>query len=150
MVKDQLESDLKQAMLSRDTFRVTVLRGLKTVIQYAEVAEGKREEGLSDEVVIGLFQKESKKRQDAINLYAEAGEAARADAESREKIIIDGYLPAQLSEAEVTLIVDRVIATLGAVDTKALGQVIGRVKAEAGVSADGALIARIAREKLTS
>ncbi len=150
MVKDQITADLKQAMLAGDTQRVTVLRGLKTVIQYAEVAAGKREEGLPDQEVITLLQKESKKRQDSADLYANAGEQARSEAELSEKVIIDGYLPKQLSEAEVALVVDEVIAELGAADVKQLGQVIAGVRAKTAGSADGAIIARLVKAALTN
>ncbi len=148
MIKDQITTDLKQAMLSGDTLRVTVLRGLKTVVQYAEVAAGKQQEGLSDAEIITLFQKESKKRQDSADLYKSVNEHDRAAAELSEKAIIDAYLPEQLSEAEVQALVDEVIAERGGADSSALGAIIGAVRTKAGPSADGALIARLVKEAI--
>jgi uncharacterized protein YqeY len=136
-------------LLARDSFRTTVLRGLKSAVLYAEVAAGSKDSGgLNDEEIIALFQKEAKKRQDAIDLYDQAGEAARSKAEQDEKKIIEEYLPAQLSEAEVAAIVDKVILELGANDIKAMGQVIGKVRAETKAAADGSLIARLVKERL--
>lgn len=149
MIKQRLEQDLKQALLARDSFRATVLRGLKSVILYAEVADGSRDTGgLADEAIIVLFQKEAKKRQDAIDLYQKAGDEQRAQAELDEKKVIEEYLPAQLSESEVADIVDKVIAELGATDIKAMGQVMAKVREETKASADGSVIARLVKERL--
>lgn len=148
MIKDQLTQDLKQALLEGEKVKTTVLRGLKSAIGYAEVAAGKRDEGLENKEVISLLQKEAKKRQESADLYAKAGDQARADQELAEKRIIEVYLPAQLSEAEIATYVDTAISELGATDSKTLGQVIGAVKARTNGAADGAIIARIAKERL--
>ena len=67
-IKEQLEIDIKTAMLAGEKTLVTTLRGLKSAILYAEVAAGSRDEGLSDDVVVGLLQKESKKRRHLMNI----------------------------------------------------------------------------------
>lgn len=148
MIKDQLTQDLKQALLEGDKVKATVLRGLKSAIGYAEVAAGKRDEGLADKEVTSILQKEAKKRQESADLYAKAGDQTRTDQELAEKRIIEVYLPAQLSEAEIAAHVDAVITELGVTDNKALGQVIGAVKARTHGAADGAIIARITKERL--
>ncbi len=148
MIKDQITQDLKQALLKGDKFKTTVLRGLKSAIGYAEVAEGKRDTGLEDGQIIALLQKEAKKRQESAELYQKASDTERADKELAEKVIIEVYLPAQLSESEVVAHVDAVISELGAQDSKAMGQVIGAVKAKTNGAADGALIARLVKERL--
>jgi uncharacterized protein YqeY len=148
MIKDQLDKDLKQALLSGDSGRATVLRGLKSAILYAELATSKRSEGLDDESVIALLQKEAKKRQESADLYTQGGDETRAATELAEKKLIETYLPAQLSEAEVTDLVKSAIAETGAQDVKQLGQVIALVKTKAKGAADGALIARIAKNNL--
>lgn len=131
-----------------DKATATVLRGLKSAIGYAEVEQGSREQGLSDDEVIRVLQKEAKKRQDSADLYKKAGDEDRAAAELKEKEVIEKYLPEQLSEEEVVQQVDAVIAELGVTDQKAMGQVIGDVKARVGARADGAVIARIVKERL--
>lgn len=150
MIKDKLTQDLKEALLARDAERATVLRGLKSVILDAEIAAGARDRGLSDEAIIGLFQKEAKKRQESADLYLQAGDQARTDKELAEKTIIETYLPAQLTEEEIATAVDEVIAETGASGMQAMGQVIGAVKAKTKGAADGAITARIVKEKLNS
>ncbi len=148
MIKQQLQDDVKAAMLSGDSARVEALRGLKSVILYAEVAAGKREEGLSDEAIQALFAKEAKKRQESADLYIQGGATDRAQKELSEKAIIETYLPVQLGEAEILAIVEDVIATQGATNLQALGSVIGAVKQRTGSTADGSVIARLVKEKL--
>lgn len=150
MLEQQIEKDLKTALLAGDSQRVSTLRGLKSVLHNVKVATGKRESGLSDEEILPLFSKEAKKRQESADLYVQGGDQGRADAELAEKAIIEAYLPEQLSEAEIAKLVDDVIAKTGAQGPSAMGQVIGQVKQKAGASADGSTIARIAKEKLSS
>jgi uncharacterized protein len=148
MLEQQLEADIKTALLSGDSFKATTLRGLKATLLNVKVANGTRETGLTDDDVLAIFAKESKKRQESADLYKQGGNAERHDAELREKAIIDAYLPAQLDEAAIVALIDEAITTTGASGPQAMGQVIGYVKGRAGAAADGALIARLTKEKL--
>jgi len=149
-LRQQLNDDIKTAMLSGDTLKVETLRGLKTVILYADVAAKKREiGGIDDDEILTLFAKETKKRQESADLYVQGGSQERADKELAEKAIIEMYLPAQLSEAELTKIIDTVISEQGAEDMQAMGKVIGAVKAKTGTSADGGLVAKLVKERLS-
>ena len=150
MLKQQLEQDLKKALLGGDRERATIIRGLKSVILYAEVEKGARENGLDDEAIVALFAKEAKKRQESADLYEKAGEGDRAAQELREKAVIEEYLPKQLSDDELTGFVDQLIADLGVSGPQAMGQVIGQVKQKVGSQADGARIAQLVKEKLNS
>lgn len=148
MIKQQLEDDVKSAMLAGESLRVETLRGLKSAILYAEVAAKKREEGLNDDEILTLFAKEAKKRQESADLYVQGGSQERADKELAEKAMIEAYLPAQLSEADVQQIVDEVIAEQQATGMQAMGKVIGAVKAKVGNTADGSVVARLVKERL--
>jgi uncharacterized protein YqeY len=148
MLEDKIEQDLKTALLAGDGQRVTTLRGLKAVLLNVKVATGKRDSGLSDEEVLPQLAKQAKQRQESADMYIQGGDQARADAELAEKAIIEAYLPAQLSEAEITKLIDEVIEQTGAAGQSAMGQVIGQVKGRTGATADGALIARLVKEKL--
>lgn len=149
MIKDKVATDLKAAMLSGDKRLVEVLRGIKSSILNAEIAGGSRDAGLSEDEVIKVLQKESKRRTDAIELYTKAGETERADNESYEKQVIDGYLPEQMSEADLNELIESAIAELGVEpNMQAMGKVIGSVKAKAGGAADGVLIAKLVQQKL--
>ncbi len=152
-LKEQLQSDLKAALLSRDSgnrFVSDTLRDLKAAILNEEVAKGKREEGLSDTEIEQVIAREVKKRRESIVLYEQNGRGELADAEKKELEVLEKYLPAQLSEAEVTAAVQDAIAQLGASGPQMMGQVIGAVKAKVGNTADGAVIARIVKEQLTT
>lgn len=148
-IRQQLNDDVKAAMLSGDALRVETLRGLKTVITYADVAAGNRDSGgIADDEIVGLFAREAKKRQESADLYVRGGSQERADKELAEKAIIEEYLPQQLSEAELTQVINEVVAEQGAEGMQAMGKVIGAVKSKVGNSADGAMIAKIVKEQL--
>lgn len=149
MIKQKLQDDVKAAMLAGDSLRLETLRGLKSVILYAEVAAGKREEGLSDDEILALFSKEAKKRQESAELYVQGGAQEKADKELAEKAIIEAYLPAQLSEAELAAIIDEVLNEVKPAGLQQMGQVIGQVKSKVGNTADGSLIAKLVKEKLS-
>lgn len=147
-IKQQLEADIKQAMLAGDKNLVTVLRGLKSAILYAEVASGKREVGIDDQEVLGLLQKEAKKRQESADLYDQGGSVDKQNAELAEKKIIEQYLPKQLSEEEISHLVEKAITDTGASTMQQMGQVIGHVKQASNGAADGATVARLVKERL--
>ena len=151
MLKDSLNADVKAAMLARDSEKVEILNGLKSAILYAEVAAGKREEGLNDQEVIAVLQKESKKRQDSIDLYEKAGDTERAAKERSEKALIDAYLPEQLSEEEVENLIDDTMQELQITDItpKDMGRIIGAVKAKAGPEVDGASLAKLVKGRIS-
>lgn len=148
MLKQQLEQDLKTALLAGDKDRVTILRGLKSVILYAEVAKGSREQGLSDEDILTLFAKEAKKRQESADLYTKGNRPEKADAELAEKAVIESYLPEQLSEEELIQIVNDIVSTFDSPTPQVMGQIIGKVKQATEGRADGARIAQLVKERL--
>ena len=144
---DQVTAELKRAMLARDSFETEVLRGLKSAVQYEEVAQGKREAGLSDVAVEQVVAREVKKRGDAIELYRAAGDQDRAGKEEAEMKGLRRFLPEQLGQDELRAIAERVIAA-GGYDIKMMGRAIGEGKAEVGTRADGASVAKIVKEML--
>ncbi len=148
MLKQQIEQDLKTALLAGDKARVTTLRGLKSVILYAEVAKGIRDTGLPDDEILTLFAKEAKKRQESADLYEKGGSPEKQAAELEEKALIEAYLPTQMSEEELKALIETAVSALPTVSPQAMGQVIGAVKQKAGPTANGALIARLVKERL--
>jgi len=150
MIKQSIDKEIKSAMLSGDKETVSVLRTIKSVILDAEVKTGKRQEGLADEDVIGLLQKEVKKRFEAAELYKNAGDQQRADKELHETEIINKYLPEMMSEEEIAKVVREIISTTEDVSMQKMGKIIGAVKAKTGSSADGAVIARLVKEQINS
>jgi uncharacterized protein YqeY len=148
MLEQRIEQDIKAALLAGDKVKSGTLKGLKSNLLNLKVASGKRDSGLSDDEVLPVIAKESKQRTESAELYVQGGDQARAADELAEKAILDAYLPAQLSEDELIKLIDEAIATSGAAGPQAMGQVIGRVRQQAGPAADGALIARLVKEKL--
>ncbi|HSX31330.1 MAG TPA: GatB/YqeY domain-containing protein [Candidatus Saccharimonadales bacterium] len=150
-LRQQIDDDLKAALLARDSIKVDTLRGLKSTILYADVAAKARDSGgIPDADVLGLLAKEAKKRQESADLYVQGGSQERADKELAEKAIIEGYLPAQLSDDELKAVVGEVVETQGASGMQAMGAVIGAVKAKVGNTADGAKIAQLVKERLSA
>lgn len=147
-IKERINSDLKTALLANDKPTTTTLRGLKSVILDAEIAAGKRDSGLTDDEVMQLLAKEVKKRRESIELYEQAGAEDKAAVEQAEITCIEHYLPAQMSEADLSKLIDDVVSDMGDVSMQQMGQVIGQVKAKAGPTADGALVARLVKERL--
>jgi uncharacterized protein YqeY len=144
---EDITAKLKVAMLARDQFLTGVLRDLKSAILYEEVAQNKRDTGISDDEIEKVIAREVKKRDDAIELYTAAGDKARAEKELAEREILSGFLPEQLSDDELRGIVERVV-TSGGFTIKDMGRVIGDVKKEVGVRGNGAKIASITKEVL--
>lgn len=135
-------------MLGGEKDKATTLRGLKSAILNAEIAKGVRDRGLTDDEIIAVLSKESKKRQESADLYKQGGDSTRQHAELAEKDLIDAYLPAQMSEADIAGVIDTVIQEMGEVTPQHIGAVIGKVKQHTGASADGATIARLVKERL--
>jgi len=148
-LKGRIAADLKAAMLSRNELTTTTLRGIKAAILNEEVAKGLRETGLEDAAIEQIIAKESKKRDEAAEMFERGGNQASADKERAEKEIISVYLPTQLSEDELSKLIDTVIETMQPDGMKDIGKVIGTVKVQVGNSADGAMIARLVKQSLT-
>lgn len=149
----QIQDDLKAALLNRDSgnrFVADTLRNLKAAILNEEVAQGKRDTGLSDSEIEKIIAREVKKRQESIRLYEENGRPELAEDEKKELEVLNTYLPQQLTEDEIREMTKTVIAETGASSAQQMGQVIGGVKAKAGTAADGATVARVVKELLNS
>lgn len=146
---DRINADLKSAMLAGDKDRVTILRSLKSAVLYVEVAKGARDSGLPESEILTILSKESKKRQESADLYRQGGDDKRAASEIAEKAVIDEYLPKQLSDAEISVLIDKLVATKGAITKENMGATIAAVKAASEGAADGSVIARLVRERIT-
>lgn len=149
VIKDKINVDLKEALLSGNHFKAQTLRGIKAVILNEEVAQGKREDGIDDSVIEQLIAREVKKRNESAVIYDGAQRSELAENERAEAKILRDYLPEQLSEDDIKTTVVRVIKELGVSGLSAMGQVIGAVKKELGNSADGATVAKIVKNELT-
>lgn len=142
---EKIEADLKTAMLAREQDTVTTLRGLKSAIRNVEIDTRTT---LTDEQSVAVLQKEAKRRREAQAMYEQAGETDRAANEARELAIIEGYLPAMADEATIATAIDEAITQTGAASVQDMGKVMGVVTQKLAGTADGAVIAKLVREKL--
>ena len=149
-LKTQFDNDIKAALLSGDRFTASVLRDFKAAVLNEEVAQKKREEGLSDEDIEKVLAREVKKRAESAAIYDGADRAELAQQERAESKVLEAYLPEQVSEEDIKAAVDEAIVATGATNPVMMGQVIGAVKSQLGNSADGATIARLVKEALAS
>lgn len=147
-LREQLNNDLKAALLGGDRFVVEVLRNLKAAILNEEVAQGRRDEGLPDAEVEGVIAREVKKRHESRIIYEENDRVDLAENEQKEIDVLQAYLPEPLDEVEIQKVIDEVITTIDNADMKAVGQVISTVKARCGTAADGATVARLVKSSL--
>lgn len=141
----QLEADLKAAAVERDNIRLNVVRLLKSALKNFQIEVGHE---LSPQEMLSVIQKEAKKRQDSISAYTKAGRDDLATEEQNELKVIEAYLPEQLSDEELSKIVDQVIRETGATGMADMGKVIGVVVAKADGRADGGRISGIVKSKL--
>jgi uncharacterized protein YqeY len=147
-LEEQIMNDMKAALLGGNRFEGDTLRNLKAAILNEKVAAGTRDEPMSDEAVEKIVAREVKKRRESIKLYEENGRPELAESEKNEVAVLEKYLPQMMSEDEVIAVIDKVIAGMGDMTMQQMGQVIGAVKAKVGNTADGALVAKLVKEKL--
>jgi uncharacterized protein YqeY len=124
-LKAQISEDMKTAMRAKDSARLGTIRLLLSAIKQREVDE--RIE-LSDADVIAVIEKMLKQRRDSIAAYDSADRADLADIEKAEVVVLQAYMPAQLSDEAINQIINQVIADTGAVGAKDMGKVVGLVK----------------------
>jgi uncharacterized protein YqeY len=147
-LKETLQSDLTEAIRSRDEIKSGTIRMVLTAITNEEVS-GKEARTLSDAEIITVLSREGKKRREAAEAFADAGRADRAEQEKKEGEIIATYLPTQLSEDEVKKIIADAIAQTGASGPKGMGQVMKVVTLQTAGKADGGLVSGLVKAALT-
>jgi uncharacterized protein len=147
-LKDRLRGDLTEAMKARDEVRTRTLRMALTSITREEVA-GQSARELTDDEVISVLTREAKRRREAAEAFAAAGRDEQAAAERAEGVVLDGYLPAQLSDEELAAMVATVIDETGTSGMAAMGQVMRALTPRVAGRADGARVAAEVRRRLS-
>ncbi|MEU9867413.1 GatB/YqeY domain-containing protein [Actinomadura sp. NPDC048021] len=146
-LKEKLETDLSSAMKARDELRTRTLRMALTAVKNEEVA-GKQSRTLSDDDVVKVLTREAKKRREAATAFGDAGREAQAQAERDEGGVLEEYLPAQLSDEELTALVADAIAETGASGPRAMGQVMKSVNPKVAGRAEGGRVAAEVKRQL--
>lgn len=149
-LKQQLKDDLTASMKARNEVETSTLRMTLAAIMNAEVA-GDQAVELSNDQVQSVVRAEAKKRAESADIYKDAGRSEAEVAERAELAILERYLPAAMSDADLEKIVDSQIAIAaaqGLSGPKAMGAVVKAVRNKAGAGADGAKIADLVKSKL--
>jgi uncharacterized protein len=142
-----LREDLQGAIRARDEVRVATLRMVLAAVQKEQVS-GDVARTLTDDELQGVLRREAKKRREAATAYDDVGRPDRADRERAELAVLDGYLPAQLSDEELTTMVATAITETGAQGPRAMGQVMKAVQGSVAGRADGARVSSEVRRQL--
>lgn len=144
---DQISEDIKSAMKARDKVRLETLRNIKKVFLEAKTAPGANDT-LEDDAALKIIAKLAKQGKETAVTYTQAGRQDLADAELAQVAVIEGYLPKQLSEEEITTIVKTIIAEIGATSMKEMGKVMGIANKQMAGKADGRVISGIVKALL--
>jgi uncharacterized protein YqeY len=144
-VIDRIDKDVKTAMKSGDAVRRDALR---LVLSSLRDAEKDARRALTDDEVQGVLRRELKRRREAAKAFHDAGHADRAAAEESEAALIEGYLPAQLPDEDLDVIVESAIAKVGATSQREMGQVMREAMALAAGRADGKRLQERVRSRL--
>ena len=144
-LKERLDGDLKDAMRNKDSVRRTVLRTIISEIRNAEIA---KQEALDDEGVLVVMTKQAQQRRDSIEAFKSAGRSDLVESESAELKIISGYLPEQLSEDEIEVVITEVISQVEAKGFSDMGKVMKEIMQRIRGRADGKMVSSIVTSRL--
>jgi uncharacterized protein YqeY len=146
-LKERIEADLRIAMKNKEGIRLSALRMLKSDLQYEMTKTGVKT--LSDEDVLAAIKKAVKKRKDSIEQYTSAGRPELAAPEAEELAILEQYLPAEATEAEIQEVIEIVVSQMKPEGPSAMGKVMGAVMAKLKEkNADGALVKQLVQKRL--
>ena len=141
-ILERVQADTKDALKAGERDRVAALRLV------ADALQKDLKEGGDDEVAV--LRRERKRRLEAAEAYRDGGSDERADAEQREASLIEGYLPAELSDDELGALVDEAIGDAGAEGPQDMGKVMGAVMPKVGGRADGGRVSAMVKDRLAA
>lgn len=146
MLKEKLLNDLKEAMKEKDIIRKNTVQAIRTAVLQVEKDKGIE---VTDEQIIDIIAKESKKRKDAAVEFEKSGREDLIEQNNKELEILAQYLPKQLSVEEIENIVKEVIQAVGATSMKDMGIVMKTSKEKIGAAGDGKVISDIVKKMLS-
>jgi len=148
MLKEKIQSDLIEAQKAKDELRVSTLRLLLSAIKNFAIAKESTSYNPTDEEVAGIIQKEIKQRKESIEQFRAGSRDDLVEKETKELKILQNYLPEQLSEDEVRVIVNESIKEVGASSSADLGKVMSVVMPKVKGKADGSLVSHLVNQIL--
>lgn len=135
---EQLQQEIKSAMLAKDAGRLNALRMLKSAVGYVQIE--KKTDALSDADFLAVVQREVKKRRDSAEQFTKGGRPELAATENAEIVVLESFLPKQLSAEELEVLVRATIQEVGATDKKQMGAVMKAMQIKVAGRADGKTI----------
>ncbi len=148
-LKQQIDSDIKNAMLAKKREELEALRSIKSLILLAETEKGGSDE-LTSESEKKLLMKAAKQRKESADIFAQQGRKDLADRELLQLEVINRYLPKQLSEPELRSAVEAVIKEVGATGPQDIGKVMGVATRKLAGQADGKMISELVKKLLAT
>lgn len=140
-LQQTIKSQIKEAMMAKDTVRLSVVRGLSSAVTNDLVTKGKMPtDELSDEDVLAVIRRQVKQRKDAIEQFTAGGRPELAESEQIELVILEQYLPAMMPEGEVKAIVLAKQTEMGITDKKDSGKLMAEVMKDLKGKADGTIV----------
>jgi hypothetical protein len=149
MTKKELQEQLRQSMLARDALKTSVLRLLLSAINYYEIQKGGAGYEATEEDVLGVIQNQAKQRRDSIEEFKKAARQELVDKETKELEILSVYLPAQMTDEEITKLVKETISETQATSMADMGKVMGALMPKVKGKADGNLVSGIVKTQLS-
>jgi uncharacterized protein YqeY len=144
-LKDRITEDMKAAMRAKDAARLGAIRLLQAAIKQKEVDE---RVVADDAAVLAIIDKLIKQRRDSIEQFAKAGRTDLVDKEKAELELLSGYLPQQMSEAEIVAAIDAAIAATGAAGPQGIGKVMADLKPKLVGRADVGKVSTLVKQRL--
>lgn len=144
---DQVSADIKTAMLARDKVALEALRGIKKEFIEAKTAKGS-DGSLTDEVAVKILQKMVKQRKESAHIYIEQNRPELAETELAEAVVIEKYLPAQMSKEELEAVVTEIISRVRATGPQDMGKVMGVATKQLAGKTEGKLISEMVKNLL--
>jgi uncharacterized protein len=142
---EQLNADMKAAMLARDNRRRDVIRFLKAAVTNAEI---EKRSNLSDDEILGVIRTQIKQRRDSIDLFRKGGRDELADEEEAQIAILQDYLPQQMDESELADLVTRLASELGVSTPRDMSRLMPALMQATAGRAEGRTLSRLAKEEL--
>ena len=144
-LSENLNTAMKEAMKAKDSLRLSAVRLIRSAIKNREIEE-RRE--LDDQATIAVLSTLAKQRRDSIEAYRQSGREDLAEKEEKEMAVIQEFLPRQLSEEEIRLIIDKAVNESGAASPRDMGKVMKLVTIETTGRADGRLVSELVKARL--
>ena len=144
---DTIDSDLKSALKSKDSIRLSTLRMVRTALKNKEVELRRK---LEEAEILRIFAQQAKQHKDSIEQYERGGRHDLADKEKQELAILESYLPSQIGEEELRSVIKAIIAETGASGVKDIGKVMKEAMVRLAGKADGKIVNKIVKDLLSS